>query len=133
MHALKDKDLAGRLSGLIKAGKPVLITDGLAKELAASVNLKPPNVRILPVNEEPESLLRLSQNELDALRAPLLRPFKVSFRAPNRVSLCLFTDGSWVAQNFNDQPAQVEVNGQSMTLAARGWKGKWVAGNIEHH
>lgn len=74
---------------------------------------------------DPASLLRLSQKEVDALRVPSLRPFQVALAAPNQVALYLFRDGSWVIENFNDVPAEVEWNGKPVTVAARGWLKEW--------
>lgn len=125
VHALKDGQFAGKLDAFIKAGKPVLLTDGLARGLASQVNLEAPNVRILQVRGDPKSLLQWDQKELDDLRAPLLRPLKVAFRAPNKVGLYLFQDGSWAVENFNDEAATVEVNGRPVSLAARGWSCQW--------
>jgi hypothetical protein len=125
IHAMKDTQLASRLARFIKAGRPVLVTDGLARQLPGSVNLAAPNVRILPVKGEPKSLLQLSRSELDSLRTVLLASLKATFRAPNQVALYLFKDGSWVVENFNDQSVQVELNGESMTIEARGWSYRW--------
>jgi hypothetical protein len=125
MHALKDPGLAARLSRFITAGKPVLLTDGLAQRLAGKVDLSAPNVHILPVKGDPKSLLQMPPAELDALRSPLLRPFHTSFEAPDQVALYLFRDGSWVAENFRDEPATAELNGRSLTVPARGWIHQW--------
>jgi len=125
VHALKDPDFAARLATFIHSGKPVLLTDGLAQQLKDKLALDVPNVRILPVKGEPKSLLQLPQKELDDLRAWLLRPFKITFRAPNRVALYLFKDGSWVVENFNDQPAAVGLNGQTLNIEPRGWAQRW--------
>ena len=125
VHALKDPDLAGRLATFIKSGKPVLLTDGLAQQLKDKLALDAPNVRVLPVKGEPKSLLQLPQNELDDLRVSLLRPFKTTFRAPNRVALYLFKNDSWVVENFNDQPATVELNGRRFDIESRGWIQRW--------
>ena len=97
----------------------------LAGRMKDKLALDVPNVRILPVKGEPKSLLQLPQKELDDLRAWLLRPFKITFRAPNRVALYLFKDGSWVVENFNDQPAAVELNGQPLNIESRGWMQHW--------
>jgi hypothetical protein len=70
-------------------------------------------------------LLNLSQETLDPLRAPLLRPFKSSFKAPNKVSLQLYEDGSWVICNFNDDVASVELNRTRYQVADRGWLDAW--------
>jgi hypothetical protein len=125
VHALKDPELAPKLSGFIRAGKPVLITDGLAAQIQDKVSLDRPNVRILPVKGDPKSLLQLPQSELDPLRAPLLKPFKVAFSAPSQMALYLFKDGSWVVENFTDRDASARLRGQSFTVPARGWRMEW--------
>ena len=84
------------------------------------------DVQVLPVKGDPKSLLAMPQEALDRLRQPLLRPFKTSFRAPNQVGLYLFKDGSWVIENFNDQPAEVELNGRKLAEEPRGWQKMWV-------
>jgi hypothetical protein len=125
IHALKDPDLAKKLSAFIAAGKPVLVTDGLVQKLADKVDLKRPNVRVLPVKGDPKRLLNLPQDELDATRSFLLRPLARSFRAPNRVAIYLFEDGSWVVENFNDAAVAVELDGKSLTVTRRGWLQHW--------
>jgi hypothetical protein len=59
------------------------------------------------------------------LTVPLLVPVNAAFRAPNRVALYLFKDGSWVVENFNDLPVQVELNGQTLSIEGRGWNYHW--------
>ena len=125
LHALKDADFVPKLTAFIKAGKPVLLTDGLAQQLAKSVRLDSHNVHVLPVKGDPKSLLQLSIGDLDDLRAPLLLPFHSSFSAPNRVALYLFGDGSWVVENFNDEALTIELNHQRLQVAARGWQYVW--------
>jgi len=125
VHALKDANLAVKLSAFIAAGKPVLVTDGLVQRLAGKVDLAGPNVHVLPVKGQPKSLLQLSESELNSMRAPLLRALQTSLLAPNRVALYLFGDGSWVVENFNDEPATVELNGKRLTVGARGWVCQW--------
>jgi len=125
VHALKDPRFAQKLIAFIAAGKPVLLTDGLARRLEGKIDLNAPNVQVLPVKGDPKSLLKLPQEELDALRAPLLRPFDVTFKAPNQVALYLFRDGSRVVENFNDKVVTVELNGKPLTVAARGWVYRW--------
>jgi len=124
-HAMKDPGLPEKLADFIRKGKPVLVTDGLAKLLEGRVALDRPNVRILEVKRDPKSLLARSREELDALRAPLLKPFGVAFRAPNRVALYLFRDGSRVVENFNDEAAPVELDGKSLTIPPREWVCLW--------
>ncbi len=125
VHALKDPKFAAELQAFIKAGKPVLLTDGLIKALGDKVDLKASNVRTLAVKGEPKSLLKLGQGELDTLRASLLKPLGVDFRAPNKIGLYLFSEGSRVIENFNDEPVEVEFNGKSEKIPARGWVALW--------
>ncbi len=125
VHALKDPDLASKLSTFIRTGRPVLVTDGLKRRLSDRVKLDASNVRVLPVKGSPKSLLKIAQEELDALRAPLLVPLGVSLSAPNKVALYLFADGSWVVENFNDREVQVEVNGKPLKIPARDWLRTW--------
>jgi len=125
VHCLKDKDFAAKLAAFIAAGKPVLITDGLKSRLEGQVKLDAPKVIVLEVKGDPKSLLNLSGETLDKLRVPLLRPFKSSFKAPNRVSLHLYEDGSWVICNFNDDVASVELDRIRHQVASRGWLNAW--------
>jgi hypothetical protein len=124
-HALKDPRLAQKLSRFIQSGKPVLITDGLASRLAGKVALNRPNVHQLKVNRSPASLLNLSSSELDLLRSPLLQPFRSRFQAPNQTSLYLFEDGSWVMENFNNQPVEAKLNDERILIPGRSWVYRW--------
>ena len=121
VHALKDPQFAGKLKRFVASGKPVLVTDGLARAL----KLDAPNVAVLPVGGSPKSLLKLSEDQLDKLRAPMLKPLHASFRAPAEVALYLFQDGSWVIENFNDREVQAEWNGRGIAVPARGWVYEW--------
>jgi len=67
----------------------------------------------------------MPQDELDKFRSPMLQPFKRSFRAPNQVALYLFSDGSWVIENFNDTEARVELDGRTRSVPPRGWVMEW--------
>ena len=125
VHALKDLELAKKLSAQIAAGKPLLLTDGLAQQLKGKLKLDAPNVRVLAVAGDPKSLLKLPQRELDAIRRPLLRPLGRSFQAPNKVALYLFQDRSWAIENFNDEPVTVELDGTPYTLQPRNWIRRW--------
>jgi hypothetical protein len=125
VHSLKDPEFVSKLEVFIKTGRPVLLTDGLAQNLTNRMHLAAANVRVLPVKQDPKSLLQLSQTYLDALRAPFLRPLKTSFRAPNRVALYLFQDGSSVVENFTDEAASVELRGRPLSVPARGWVCEW--------
>jgi hypothetical protein len=125
VHALKDPDLPGKLTAFIAAGKPVLITDGLARRLAGKLNLDVPSVRVLPVKGNPKSLLELPQAELDAVRSAVLHPLGHVFHAPNRVALYLFIDGSWVIENFRDEAVDVDLDGKKLKISPRGWLCHW--------
>ncbi|MFO1478033.1 MAG: hypothetical protein U1F98_15460 [Verrucomicrobiota bacterium] len=120
-----DPNLAAELAAYIATGKPVLITDGLAQKLKDRVNLAAANVQILAIKGAPRSVLKLNQDQIDTLRTPLLRPFGCTFRAPAKVALYLFTDGSWVVENFNDTAAKATLNGESLALPARAWLCRW--------
>jgi hypothetical protein len=125
VHSLKDPELASKLATFIKTGRPVLLTDGLAKSLSDRIKLDAANVHVLPVNGSLKSLLELGPKELDGVRAPLLRPFHTTFHAPNRVALYLFHDTSWVVENFNDREVTVELNGKPLVLPARSFRQAW--------
>jgi hypothetical protein len=125
IHSLKDPGFAEKLSEFIAAGKPALVTDGLLRRLQGKLDTNSPNLRVLAVQGDPKSLLQLPQSDLDELRAPILRPFNVSFQAPNRVALYLFRDGSWVVENFDDEPARIRLNGSSISIPARAWQYQW--------
>lgn len=125
VHALKDPHLAERLEAFLAAGKPALITDGLAAALEGKVKTDRPNVTILPVQANPKRLLDLPQSELDRGRAMLLRPLARRFEAPNRVALYLFDDGSWVVENFNDAAVAVRLDEDAFDVPARGWNLQW--------
>jgi hypothetical protein len=129
VHALKDPEFTQKLSALVAAGKPILVTDGLARQLEGKLKLDAPNVQILAVGGDPKSLLKLPQARLDAFRRPLLRPVGHTFRAPNKVALYLFGDGSWVIENFNDQPVTVELDGISQIVEPRSWVQHWKTAN----
>jgi len=125
IHALKDPDLPAKLTAFIAANRPVLLTDALAARLTPNLDLTRPNVRILPVKGDPKSLLNLPQDQLDPIRLHMLQPFKTTFRAPNKVALYLFNDSSHVIENFNDTPADVQLNDARLTIASRSWVHQW--------
>jgi hypothetical protein len=125
LHALADPDLDTQLADFIRAGKPTLVTDGLAERLKGRVAVDAANVQIVPVRGEPKQLLKLPQAQLDALRQPALQALGRSFQAPNRVALYLFADRSWVVENFADTPASVQLDGTTHEVPARGWIYQW--------
>ena len=125
VHALKDAAFASKLTTFIKARKPVLLTDGLVEALTNRVKLDVANVHVLGVKGNPKSLLGCEQPVLDELRAALLRPLKTNFKAPSRVALYLFKDGSYVVENFRDEPVTVELNKAKLTVSGRGWESRF--------
>ncbi len=133
IHAMKDPQLPQRLEKYIQSGRPVLITDGLAKRLAdpadhplvAKATLEAANVHILKVNGDPKSLLTLGEADLNALRESVLHQLGITFQAPGKVGFYWFKDGSWVVENFNDTAITANLNGQSLEIAPRAWKYHW--------
>jgi hypothetical protein len=125
IHALKDPDFAARLARFVRSGKPVLLTDNLARRLEGRVDVKARNVQIVTVGKDPASLNRIGQPELDRLRVPLLKSVKASFEAPNNVGLYLFNDSSWVIENFTDRDVEARLNGKAIAVPARDWKMAW--------
>ncbi len=125
VHSLKDPDFVAKLGAFIKRGRPVLITDGLAQALKGRCQLDSSNLHVVAVNQDPKTLLSLDQQALDTLRTPLLRPFKTTFTAPNRVALYLFADRSWVAESFNDDAVHATIDNKTIELPARGWVSNW--------
>jgi hypothetical protein len=125
VHALKDADFVPKLERFARSGKPVLLTDGLARTLAHRMKLDLGNIQILPVKDDPKSLLRLDQKQCDEIRAALLKPFRVSCQAPAQVALYLFKDKSWALENFNDGSVDVQLNGKTVAVPGRGWVQHW--------
>ena len=108
LHALKDRDFTNKLSKMLRAKKPVLITDGLAERLD-TVNLDDDNLTILNVNGSPRGLLNLNRRQLKPIRDKLLAPFGIRFDAPNKVALYLIGEDCLIVENFNDEPVNATV------------------------
>ena len=104
VQVLKDSNFSGKLERMLKAGKPVMITDGLARRLADQNLLENENLIVLKVDGEPKNLLKMSRKELNPLRDKLLAPMGLKFDAPNKVALYLIGDNHIVIENFNDEP-----------------------------
>lgn len=124
-HALKDPDFPAKLKTFIASGRPVLLTDGLVKALGVEGAVNHTNVHVLPVAGDPKSLLKLTADQLELYRAPLLRAVGRTFQAPNCVALFSYADGSWVIENFNDEAAAVSLDGREFTVPARQWLYSW--------
>ncbi len=125
LHAWKDPGLIAKLATFVAAGKPTLVTDGLAARLKDKIDLTAANVQVLAVNGQPKSLLELPPQQVNQIRQPLLQAVGHRLEAPNRVSFYLFSDGSWVVENFNDHSVSVQVDGEKLEIDARGWKYRW--------
>lgn len=125
VHCLKDPQFIEKFSRFISSGRPALITDGLANKLQGKIKIDLPGVTVLKVGGNPKGLLQMPQEELDKIRAPLLKPFKTTFKAPNKVASYLFDDGSYVVENFNDEDVEVEVNSRKLSVKSRGWIYEW--------
>lgn len=124
-HALKDPELISHLERFLPTRRPLLITDGLAEALSGKIALNQSHVRVLPVRGDPQSLLQLGTDDLSALRNDLLPAVQHTFVAPNQVGLYLFHDGSWVIENFNNSPANTQLDGQSRSVPPRSWIYEW--------
>ncbi|MCP4259171.1 MAG: hypothetical protein GY774_16935 [Planctomycetes bacterium] len=103
VHALKDEEFPCKLKKMLAAGKPVLITDGLAGRLDG-VNLADENLAILIVKGKPRSLLELTREQIKPIRDKLLEPLGITFDAPNKVALYLIGENYLIVENFNDEP-----------------------------
>jgi len=102
VHALKDSKFTDKLKKMLDADKPVLITDGLIKQLR-DINLDDGNLTVLKVNGNPKSILALTQEQLKPIRDKLLEPFGIRFDAPNKVALYLVGENYLIVENFNDE------------------------------
>ncbi len=115
-QVLKDPTFLEKLRKMLSEGKPVLITDGLAERL---VNIgKHENLIVLPVKGDTRSLLKLSREELNAIRDKMLEPIGVKFDALAKVGLYLMGDDIMVIQNFNNEPVDVTM-GTSFSMKAQ--------------
>ena len=132
VHALKDPGLPGKLAAFIASGKPVLLTDGLAKQLAGKVNLSAANVHLLPVNGDPKSLLELPQAELDALRAAAsaaLGPHVPCARSRGPLPVCRWELGHRELQRRGGRRG---TGGPAAAGGTRGWAMHWIAQGQKH-
>ncbi len=118
VHALKDPDFTAKLKAMLAAGKPVLITDGLAKRLTG-INLDSDNLTILKVNGSPRNLLELTRQQLKPIRDKMLAPLGMKFDAPNKVALYLIGDHCLIVENFNDEPIDAGIEISSPVTARK--------------
>ena len=108
VHAMKDPQLNDKLAAMLKAGTPVLITDGLAAKLPPEL-ANDKNLLTLKVNGKPNSLLNLTRDDLKPIREKLLAPFGIRFDAPNKVALYLIGDDCIAIENFNDEAVKASL------------------------
>jgi len=105
-QVLKDAGLAEKLSQMVKARTPMLLTQTLAKRLSDSVKVSGDNVELLEVPKDPWQLMDMPAERLKVIRKLMLRPLGVEFDAPSRVALYLFGDRTVAIENFNDKPVE---------------------------
>ncbi len=110
-HAFSDPNFEPKFSRYIASGRPVLVSDSLAKALKP--DLMRNNVRILDPKRPAE------------MRAHVLPPLKTTLTGGDEIGYYLFTDGSWVLENFSSRDAVVTLNGERLQLAPRGWRYHW--------
>ncbi len=108
-HALKDQDLIQKLDKMISNKIPILITDGLYNALKEKIDLSSENIQVLNVNGDPWSLYNLDREFLLNMRNKLLKPFNISFDAPNKVALYIIGDDHLVIENFNDESIDAKL------------------------
>jgi hypothetical protein len=126
LHALQDELFADHLERYLTLGRPTLITDGLAERLRGRVDLNRANVKILEVQEKPESIPQsISTEKLASIRAAMTKPFSVNYDGPSRTALYYFDDGSWVLESYRNSPITFTVNGKSVDLQANSWAQHW--------
>eukprot|EP01124_Arcella_intermedia_P007761 TRINITY_DN14800_c0_g1_i1.p1 TRINITY_DN14800_c0_g1~~TRINITY_DN14800_c0_g1_i1.p1 ORF type:complete len:546 (-),score=139.68 TRINITY_DN14800_c0_g1_i1:21-1658(-) len=125
-YILKEVGSLKLLSNYIASGNPTLVTDKLKQIAGSEVDFNKPNVFVLDVLENPKQLLSNPPEDLPTLRNQLLQPLSISFSAPVNTSLLPFTDGSWIIHNFGDQPANVDLNGKSLSLSPHSWIYHWI-------
>ena len=113
VQAWKDPQLNAKLKTMLEAGTPVLVTDGLAQRLTASLTSHP-SLTVLDVNGSPKRLLTLTREQLKPIRDRLLAPLGIRFDAPNQVALYLIGDRCVAIENFNDEAITA-----SLTLSKR--------------
>ncbi|MEN6338174.1 MAG: hypothetical protein ABFE01_28285 [Phycisphaerales bacterium] len=103
IYALKDPQWSDNLAAMLKAGTPVLVTDGLAARLPSDL-ASDKNLLTLKVDGKPKSLLGLTREDLKPIRDKLLAPLGLTFDAPNKVALYLIGDDTIAIENFNNEP-----------------------------
>ncbi|MHC4356448.1 MAG: hypothetical protein ACYS0H_27410, partial [Planctomycetota bacterium] len=108
VHALKDARFGNKLTRMLEAGTPLLMTDGLSLRMDG-YPWTAENPTLLVVGGKPRSLLELRREQLRPIRKKLLGPFGLDFDAPNKVALYLIGHDCLIVENFNDEPVSVSI------------------------
>ncbi len=125
MHILVEPDCRNKLRAFVATGRPVLMTHTLAKAVSADIGDNQVNVSVLPADVNTKSVWSVPAHVADGIRAPLLKAFALTLECPSGVSFYPFHDGSWVLENFTNEPVVARLNGQSIEIAPRGWCYRW--------
>jgi hypothetical protein len=83
------------------------------------------NVSVLPADLNTKSVWSVPTQVADGIRAPLLKAFHLTLECPSGVGFYPFDDGSWVLEDFTNEPAVARLTGQSIEIAAREWRYRW--------
>jgi hypothetical protein len=119
VHSLKESGFSGKLKSMLDAGKPVVITDGLARLLSDQTLLQNKNLSILNVESAPRKLLKMNYEDLKPLRDKLLAPLGIKFDAPNMVGLYLAGSNYIVIENFNNVSINATVEMKALSVVTR--------------
>jgi hypothetical protein len=125
LYGLKDPDFKTNLAKFIKTGRPVLLTQPLADKISPEVNLSATNITILKLDGKARAWMKWDRERLQAMRQPLLRALGTEFDAPAGVALYLFTDGSYVIENFTETSEAVRLDGKEITVPGRDCVSQW--------
>jgi len=111
LHALGEPDFGDKLTTMLEAGKPVLMTDGLRQRLDSLGlhRLSYQNLVVLPVGGKPGTLLEMSRERIKSIRDRMLAPLGIQFDAPGKVALYLLGHDYIVLENFNDDVIDVTL------------------------
>ena len=107
LHALKAPEFKEKFSKMITAKKPLLITEALAEQLESIDQYD--NVIVLDTRDTVRNLLKYDREKLNQIRDKMLAPFDVKFDAPNSVAFYLMGDDTYIIENFNDTPVNINL------------------------
>ncbi len=109
-HLKKDAAWKELLARHLAAGRPVLAARAIVREVE-SLRAAAGKGTVVPLVWEGDmrTLMDLPAARLDELRAPLLQPLGLSFKAPGRVALYFPAERVVALENFADAPANVTL------------------------